>query len=645
MRDHRACELSDASSAPHVTPSPVAATDKPHTPRARHSVRSWRNRVRYRFDRLLARGTWAVLLWLGLITLLVVMISAVLLTVFPVSFTGDEDASMAEDFWQSLLRVIDPGTMAEDVGWGRRILALIVTITGLLIAGTLIGLIASGVEQRVEALRRGRSLVVESGHFVVLGRSPRLRIIIDQLTKADPKTVVVVLADHDAPEMDQDVRADLDPSLGQRLIFRSGDPQLESSLEITNVDEARAVIVLADADDIESDVVTTALNVGRVIGFERTPIVVEVPDAQTREKLLLVTGPNLHPVVAAESVSRVAALVLRQAGLGEVVEALIDAGSPGVHVKELPELVGSSFGDAVFALGASRPIGLIGADDTLRLNPPRVAPIQPGDHVVAIAAEHAAIAPGPQRSSPGSQVPIQLDTEPTPMNLLIVGWNHLGSRLLAEFDRFAPHGSSGVILYDETITSTDAIGLPSTTNLTLRSRPGSDPSQPLRETEFSSIIVLAYGDDLPAPEADGRTLIDLAIVRNELSVASLDRSQLLVQLLDADRIDLADLAGINGFVIGDGIGSYLISQLAAVPERQAVLGALYDPDRSSLHLMAFDQLGIPGPVSFEDVIGSTYASNLLAIGWITSVERGRQVVLSPPLTAVVDPSNQIIVIG
>ncbi len=628
-----------------MTQRQATSTDEAHGRPGKRTVRSMRNRIRYRFDRLLARGTWAVLLWLGLITLLVIIISAALLTVFPVTFTGDEDASVAEDLWQSLLRVIDPGTMAGDVGWGRRALALIVTITGLLIAGTLIGLIASGVEQRVDSLRRGRSLVVESGHFVVLGSSPRLRIIIDQLTKSDRTTVVVVLADHDAAEMDQDVRADLDPSLGQRLIFRSGDPQLVSSLEIANVYEARAVIVLADDNDTESDVVTTALNVGRVIGFEHTPIVVEVPDAQTRDKLLLVTGPNLHPVVVSESVSRVASLVLRQPGLGEVVEALINAGSPGVHVKELPELVGSSFGDAVFALGASRPIGLIGADDTLRLNPPRVTLIQPGDHIVAIAAEHADIAPGPQRSSPGSQVPIQLDTEPMPMNLLIVGWNHLGSQLLAEFDRFAPHGSSGVILYDETIMSADAVDPPSTTNLILRSRPGSDPSQPLREAEYSSIILLAYGDNLSAPEADGRTLIDLAIVRNELSVASLDQSQLLVQLLDTDRIGLADLAGINGFVIGDGISSYLISQLAAVPERQGVLRALYDPDRSSLHLIAFDQLGIPGPVTFEDVIGSTYASNLLAIGWITPVEQGRQVMLSPALAATVDPSNQIIVIG
>ncbi len=618
-----------------------AAPDRP----GKRAVRSLRNRIRYRLDRLLARGTWVVLLWLGLITLLVVAGSAALLTVFPVSFTGNEDAPMAEDVWQSFLRVIDPGTMAGDVGWGRRILALIVTITGLLIAGTLIGLIASGIEQRVEGLRRGRSLVAESGHFVVLGWSPRLRVIIDQLTKSDRSAAVVVLADHDASEMDQDMRAELDPSLGQRLIFRSGDPQLVSSLEIANIYEARAVIVLVDDEDAQSDVVTTVFNVGRAIGFERIPIVAEVGDVQTREKLLRVTGPNLHPVIVAESAARMVSLVLRQAGIGEVVEELIDSASPGVHVKEVPELVGGSYGDAALAFDVARTIGLIGADGALRLNPPKATSIRQGDRIVAVAPDSAAITPGLPRRGPNSEATIQFDTEPPLVRLLIIGWNGLGLQLLAEFDRFAAPGSNVVIVHDEAIMSLDAIRLPATTNLDLSCHSASDPSGSLRETEFSAIVLLAYSDALPGAEADGRTLIDLAIVRNELTALSRLDCQVLVQLLNADRVSLADLAGLDCFVVSDAIGSHLMAQFAASPQRQAVFRAIYDPDCSSLHLVSAEQLGLRDSASFEDVVRSSEAANLSAIGWLTSIERGRRVVLSPALTSSVDRSDQIIVVG
>ena len=58
-----------------------------------------RQRLRYRFDNLLARGTWAVLVWLGLVTLLTILLSGVLLTLFGVSYTSNEDSSWLEDVW------------------------------------------------------------------------------------------------------------------------------------------------------------------------------------------------------------------------------------------------------------------------------------------------------------------------------------------------------------------------------------------------------------------------------------------------------------------------------------------------------------------------------------------------------------------
>ncbi len=98
---------------------------------------SLRERIRYRFDNVLARGTGAALVWLGAVTLAAVLVSSMLLTIFGVTLGGSNTNSWAEDAWQSLLRILDTGTMAGDVGWGRRILALIVTLFGVLIAGTL----------------------------------------------------------------------------------------------------------------------------------------------------------------------------------------------------------------------------------------------------------------------------------------------------------------------------------------------------------------------------------------------------------------------------------------------------------------------------------------------------------------------------
>ena len=51
-------------------------------------------------------------------------------------------------------------------------------------AGSLIGLISNAVDQQIEKLRMGRSNVLESGHTLVLGWSPRLPVILSELVIA-----------------------------------------------------------------------------------------------------------------------------------------------------------------------------------------------------------------------------------------------------------------------------------------------------------------------------------------------------------------------------------------------------------------------------------------------------------------------------
>jgi ion channel POLLUX/CASTOR len=84
-----------------------------------------------------------VLLAVGSLTLLVVVVSTVILIVTNSVFTTEHGRGVAERFWQSLLRVIDPGTIASDPSWGPRLLSLMVTVSGIVLFGTLIGTIST----------------------------------------------------------------------------------------------------------------------------------------------------------------------------------------------------------------------------------------------------------------------------------------------------------------------------------------------------------------------------------------------------------------------------------------------------------------------------------------------------------------------
>ncbi len=212
--------------------------------------------------------------------------------------------------------------------------------------------------------------------------------------------------------------------------------------------------------------------------------------------------------------------MLRQSGLSEVVEELVDAATPGVHVKERPGLIGSTFGEIVVGFDAARPIGVMAADGTLRMNPPAATTIQTGDAIVAISEGPEAIVRGRGQPLLQTAASIHLGVEPTTMRLLFVGWNGLAPALLAEFDRFAAPGSTAHVLVDEDVLALGAVSVPAAVNFELSCRGGSDLREPLREGEYTSIVLLAYTDGITAQDADGRTLLDLALVRNEIAASS-----------------------------------------------------------------------------------------------------------------------------
>lgn len=85
-----------------------------------------------------------------------------------------------------------------------------VTLGGIFIVSTLIGVLTAGVEGKLEVLRKGRSLVLESGHTLILGWSAQIFNILSELMQANAnqkKASLVILADKDKVEMGDEIRA------------------------------------------------------------------------------------------------------------------------------------------------------------------------------------------------------------------------------------------------------------------------------------------------------------------------------------------------------------------------------------------------------------------------------------------------------
>ncbi len=619
-----------------------------------------RRRVRYRVDNVLSRGIGAPLLVLGGITLLVVLVTSVILAVFKQTFTPSDESTWIEGFWQSVLRLMDPGTMSGDAGWWARLIALVVTTVGILIVGTLIGVIASGVEQRVDSLRRGRSAVAESGHVLILGGSARLPMVIRQLALAHRDrrgNTIVVLADDESGELGDEVRASAGDLHRTRLVFRRGNPGRTADLARVGIGHARSVLVLADEDaQGDAGVVMSVLAAGAELGgFDRVPIVAELNDGETVETLVEACGGTVYPVAGLQAVARFTAFALREPGLNQVIGELLDFRGADIYVRQLDELRGLSFGETIFRFSAARPIGRLTPAGGVDLNPDPATRLDDLDRLILIAedAESLGVTSGnvPPPVSLQAGPRLWVDAGRREEHLLIIGWNKMGVQLLAELDKRATTESTVEVVYDPRLFDPDEIDVPQLDGFTVRLTPSRGLTWQVEDAAWSSsltsIVLLGYRRELSVEEADSRTLLNLMLLRRRLAERDGASPRILVELLDADNVDLPRGTSADDYVISDAIVSRMMTQVAEQPERRPILFSLYASEGPSIHLVSATDLGLQGEVGFDEIIASAYSKRLVAIGWRRSSLPDRELVLNPPTSRRIGlhAEDHVVVVG
>ncbi len=617
---------------------------------------TWRQFLRYRFDVLLARGTWAVLLWLGIVTFAVVLTSSFLLRRAGVSLAGSENAGWFEDFWQSLMRTFDTGAMASDDGWRQRLVALSVTMFGLLVLGTVIGVIATGVEAQIDRMKRGRSAVVENDHIVVLGASALLPIVAEQLilANAGKRIAIVMMADQDPAALNEEVRQGIASTLGNRLVVRAGDPTRLADLELLRLGHCRTVVVLnGDGDHVgDARAVHTVLAVREALGPEvRTPIIVVLDDAAVAQTVGGAFAESVHPIVASQAVARNVVFALREQGLGEVMAELSDFRGAGIYVSQCPDLIGARFGDLVVGASEFRPIGRMNGAGLVELRPAPETIIESGDRLVVVAHDADAAA-RLGRDALASMSVRSLDrpefhrTSAT-QHVLVIGWNGLGRPLLTGWATSANEGSTVEVVFDPRVIDEGDIDVADLDDISIVLTPIADGDGTVSKranAENTAIVLLAYRDHLLPNEVDSRTLLELMTLRRDLASRRLPMPRLVIEMSDPGNARLAAVRATDEVIVTPSMASRIVAQLADDPTRRAVYLALY-ADGPSIHLVPAGRLDLTGDVTMHKIVVAAYDRGMLAIGW-RRPDRG-ELVLNPPEGRRLDVASgdMIVVVG
>jgi voltage-gated potassium channel Kch len=619
-------------------------------------------RLRYWFDNWMSRGPIALMALLGLATVAFV---AVLGTIAWIVLTviGDEDNLGLESqtpldlIWRSLMRTLDPGTMGGDQNWPFRIMMLVVTIGGLVIVASLIGIVSGAFDSKVEELRKGRSRVLEQDHTLILGWSTKVFPIVREIATANlsrGKSAIVILADRDKVEMEDDIKAQVGDTGKTKIIVRSGDPMNLAELEVANPHTARSIVVLApdDAEDPDSTVIKTTLavtnNPRRKEGSYH--IVGELQEPGNLEAATLVGRDEAHWVLSTELISRITVQTCRQSGLSVVYSELLDFDGAEIYFTEQPGLVGKTYFDAQLAFVTSAVMGLV-QGGKVTLNPAADTVLAAGDLIIVIAEDDDTIVlaePGVPDLGVVSDSTVEPDR---PESTLVLGHNEGLQLMLTELDGYSTPRSRVSIVADVEEPGFDGI-----VNLDVTFQRGDPTSRAVLDGlyvhEFDHIIVLAAKETLPAQRADAKTLITLLHLR-DIAVKKGADLNVVSEMIDDRNRELAEVTQADDFIVSDQLISLMLSQLSENKRLTDVFDELFSSSGAEIYLRP-SHLYVPEGVEadFYTVLEAARRRGETAIGYrieadSRSSERAYGVTVNPTKSVkrAFGPGDKVIVLS
>jgi len=591
-----------------------------------------RQRARYAFDNTLSKGTPALIAWLAIVSVAFVAFAALLVIITGAEPADGTKPSFFKQMWLNLMRTLDAGTMGGDEGSFLYLLIMLtVTLGGVFIVGTLIGIISNGVGNQIDELRKGRSLVAEKNHIVILGWSDQIFAIIRELILGNENrkgNCIVIMADRDKVGMEDEIRERIEDLKTTRVVCRRGSPIDLGDLNIVNFNAARAIIVLSppgEAADADSEVIKSILAVTNhpKRRTEKFHIVAEIRERRSMEPARLVGRDEAQLIETGDVIARVVAQTCRQTGLSTVYTELLDYGGDEIYFKDEPGLTGVTFSDALVSFDTAALIGVRTREGVVQLNPPMTQTFSSGDQAIVIAQDSDSIRMSRSKAAIDESLFAQRNaTLPATEKTLILGWNSRAPVIVRELDGYVAPGSVLTIVADVPESDIEV----EVTNHALQFRRGDTTDRATLEAiepeQYQHIIVLCY-DGMDVQKADARTLVTLLHLRDIETKSGANKYAIVTEMLDVRNRELAEITQADDFIVSEKLTSLLIAQVTENKDLRAVFDDIFDSDGSEIYLKpASDYVVLGQSMTYRHVVESARHRGEVAIGFRIAAQSG-----------------------
>lgn len=607
---------------------------------------SWKQKLQYWFDNRMAKGTgsmvWMLLVGTGIVVLAIAGVELLF------HFGGDSEPFSV--MWDSIAYTVNAWVpFSEDGTVGYIILAAIGGLAGLFFTSTLIGIISSSIEEKVAALRKGNSLVLEQNHTVVLGFTPGEYALLRQLIQAEigNHACILLVNDIERDEMEQMIRENLSVPKGIRIICRNADICDPNALSICSIPTCSAVVInVLDDDRSTKALLAVAALMERENACERNiPIISAVSSSESllpqhiRQKYTIITLPVYNLV------ARLIAHSCTQPGLSQAFLVIFNFEGSEFYLRFLPEAEGKTFAQLVERLDGAVPLGILHEGKPL-LNPPPDQKILAGDQLFLFAEDGSA---GQMMAKSAVQesltVPKRTMSAPVSGRVVILGFNEVLKVLLHEL----PLGVKEVVIADISENDVASLESLSTTDRKLSIVAGKISIMEKLESlvHDADFVVLLSDHEADAEQADLhsiRLLLNLREIKHRLGLSF----TITAEMQRESNHNLVAAGDPTDFIIASDIVSNFLAQLAKNPYLYPVFQELLSNEGNELYLKTAAELGCAGKE--YTVSGLRYIALLqgyVLLGYLQFHGDERSIHLNPPAqeSVTLAAKDSLIVLG
>lgn len=604
---------------------------------------SLKDRFRYWFDNRMTGGS------LGLIRILIIasILLAVIIAALIILFRFNEEGETASVFWDSIATVINAWMPSfEDGSPGYVILMSVTAIAGVLFTSVLIGIITSAIEEKIDNLKRGNSMVLEKGHIIILGFSPGEYTLIRQLILASSgkSARIVVAEDMDREEIEQDLKDNLEIPKNVRIICRTVDITDPVSLEKCSIETCRTVII-SPTDDMRTIksvlAVSTLLKEKNVSGIRVNAI---ISKNEYRFPPSLAKDNNILTLQTNNIMAKMVAHSCTQTGLSEAFREIFNFEGSEFYLSDIPEAAGLTFGELMIRLDGAVPVGVL-RKDKVTINPPSDLRILETDRILVFSDDNdsAKLKSGSLSDMAGTTV-VSSGLSEDLTDTVIIGHNETLPVILQEL----PENISHVYLAGQKTTEEEREELQKAAderNLTLNYYRGNPRSEKvLRElSKMAQHIVILSDHDGDPEKADMDAvflLLNLRDIRKRFGLSF----NITMEMQKEHNQKLVGSGDHTDFLVASSMSSLILSQISESPELMDVFRELLSNEGNELYLKNAGSMGLTGSFTVRELRHAMYENNCVMLGCLDSEKHGR---FNLPLEETVELSedDELIVLG